>query len=59
MGYAGELYQRTYRGQWYNYVWRTRLPKESGQYRVPAAMAAGVVKSLWSFENLYEEVTAA
>jgi hypothetical protein len=35
------------------------LPKESGQYRVPAAMAAGVVKSLWSFENLFDEVTAA
>jgi len=39
-------------------VWRTRLPKESGRYCRPAAMAAGVVKNLWSFENLYEEVTA-
>ena len=44
---------------YYNYVWRTRLPKESGRYRRPAAMAAGVVKNLWSFEDLYENVTAA
>jgi IS1 family transposase len=44
---------------YYNYVWRTRLPEKSGQCRVPAAMAAGVVKSLWSFENLFDEVTAA
>jgi IS1 family transposase len=44
---------------YYNYVWRTRMPEKSGQCRVPAAMAAGVVKSLWSFENLFDEVTAA
>ena len=44
---------------YYNYVWRTRLPKESGRYRRPAAMAAGVVKNLWSFADLYENVMAA
>jgi IS1 family transposase len=44
---------------YYNYVWRTRMPEKSGQLRVPAAMAAGVVRNLWSFENLYDSVTAA
>ncbi|HUE73514.1 MAG TPA: hypothetical protein VMP01_21740 [Pirellulaceae bacterium] len=43
---------------YYNYVWRTRLPHKSGLLRKPAAMAAGVVKSLWSFENLYDNVMA-
>jgi IS1 family transposase len=41
----------------YNYVWRTR--DIDGGMRKPAAMAAGVVKNLWSFENLYDNVTAA
>ena len=44
---------------YYNYCWRTRLPQNSGMYRVPAAMSAGVVRNLWSFETLYENVTAA
>lgn len=44
---------------YYNYVWRTRMPEKSGQLRVPAAMAAGVTRNLWSFENLYDSVTAA
>jgi len=39
----------------YNFVWRTRDANE-GRTRVPAAMAAGVVKSLWSFENLFDRV---
>ena len=43
----------------YNYVWRTRLPRASGRLRKPAAMAAGVVNNLWSFEDLYDHVTAA
>lgn len=43
---------------YYNYVWRTRDCKEGGQ-RTPAAMAAGVVKNLWSFEDMYDRVTAA
>ena len=44
---------------YYNYCWRTRLPQNSGMYRVPAAMSAGVVRNLWSFETLYENVMAA
>ena len=43
---------------YYNYVWRTRMTEESGRYRRPAAMAAGVIKNLWSFADLYENVTA-
>jgi hypothetical protein len=39
-----------------NFVWRTRLPEE-GRLRLPAAMAPGVVKSLWSFEDLFDAVT--
>jgi hypothetical protein len=31
------------------------LPEE-GRLRLPAAMAAGVVKSLWSFEDLFDAV---
>jgi len=27
--------------------------------RTPAAMAAGVVNNLWSFERMYDEMTAA
>jgi IS1 family transposase len=44
---------------YYNYVWRTRKPLNSGRYRVPAAMAAGVVKELWSFEDLYDRAMAS
>ncbi len=35
---------------YYNFCWRTRKPGKSGQLRLPAAMAAGVVDTLWSFE---------
>ncbi len=42
----------------YNFVWRTRNAAE-GRYRKPAAMAAGVVNNLWSFEDMYDQVTAA
>lgn len=38
---------------YYNFCWRTR-DVENGRTRLPAAMAAGVVKSLWSFENLFD-----
>jgi hypothetical protein len=41
---------------YYNFCWRTRLPGKSGGYRLPAAMAAGMVSELWSFETLYDEV---
>ena len=39
---------------YYNFVWRTRKPV-GGRCRVPAAMAAGVVKELWKFDDLYEQ----
>lgn len=42
----------------YNYVWRTRHA-QGGRLRKPAAMAAGVVNNLWSFEDMYDQVTAA
>jgi IS1 family transposase len=42
---------------YYNFVWRTR-DAENGRLRTPAAMRAGVVDSLWSFERMYDEVTA-
>ena len=44
---------------YYNYVWRCRMPGNSGRYRVPAAMAAGITDRLWSFPDLYEAAMAA
>jgi IS1 family transposase len=41
---------------YYNFYWRTRKPGTSGRYRVPAAMAAGVVPNLWTFEDLFQHV---
>jgi hypothetical protein len=40
---------------YYNFVWRTHdvVAKKT---RVPAAMAAGVVGNLWSFEDLFDAV---
>jgi IS1 family transposase len=43
----------------YNFCWRTRLPLKSGRLRKPAAMAAGVADRLWSFDDMYDHVTAA
>ena len=40
---------------YYNFCWRTRKP-DDGKCRLPAAMMAGVVDTLWSFENLYGAV---
>jgi hypothetical protein len=40
---------------YYNFVWRTRKPEE-GKCRLPAAMAAGVVDMLMSFEDLFDAV---
>ena len=40
---------------YYNFCWRSRYPDDSGkrgQYRPPAAMAAGVVDRFWSFDDL-------
>jgi len=45
---------------YYNFVWRTRYPDDSGrrgQLRLPAAMLAGVTDRLWSFEDLFDAVT--
>lgn len=40
---------------YYSLVWRMRLA-EKGRCRLPAAMAAGVIKNLWSFEDLFDAV---
>jgi hypothetical protein len=40
---------------YYNFVWRIRDANE-GRTRVPAAMAAGVVRTLWGFEDLFDRV---
>ena len=42
---------------YYNFVWRTRKPGRSGRYRVPAAVAAGVIPNLWTFNDLFNAVT--
>jgi IS1 family transposase len=44
---------------YYNFCWRTRYPDWSGKpgkRRPPAAVMAGVVSSLWTFERLYDTV---
>ena len=40
---------------YYNFVWRTRRGSQR-RTRLPAAMAAGVVDTLWSFEDLFDAV---
>ena len=40
---------------YYNFVWRTR-DVEEGRAQLPAAMAAGVVDRLMSFEDLFDAV---
>jgi IS1 family transposase len=40
---------------YYNFVWRTR-DAEEGRTRLPAAMTAGVVDTLMSFEQLFDTV---
>ncbi len=47
---------------YYNYVWRTRYPDDSGRrgrLRPPAALMAGVTDRRWSFEDLFEAGMAA
>ena len=44
---------------YYNFVWRTRFPDNSGRAgrrRPTAAMMAKVTDHLWSFEELYNTV---
>lgn len=40
----------------YNYCWRPRENGKSGKLRPTPAMMAGVCGSLWSFDDLYENV---
>jgi hypothetical protein len=40
---------------YYNFVWRPRNVNE-GRTRLPAAMAGGVVRNLWTFEDLFDRV---
>ena len=43
---------------YYNFVWRTRYPDNSGRsgsFRPPAALMAGVVNQLWNFDVFYNE----
>ena len=47
---------------YYNWVWRTRYPDDSGQagrLRPTAAMMSKVTDRLWSFEDLYDAAMAA
>ncbi len=47
---------------YYNFCWRTRYPDHSGKpgkRRPPAAVMAGVVPSLWKFDDLFKAVTGA
>jgi IS1 family transposase len=43
----------------YNFCWQARENGKSGKRRLPAAMQAGIVNTLWSFEDLYDAVMAA
>lgn len=40
----------------YNFCWRSRMPGSSGKLLATPAMAAKVVNSLWSIEDLYYEL---
>jgi IS1 family transposase len=45
---------------YYNFVWRPRYPDDSGRrgsLRPPPAMAAGVIKNLWSFDHFHEQAS--
>jgi IS1 family transposase len=44
---------------YYNFVWRSRYSDDSGKagkLRTPAAMRAGVVDTLWSFDTFFQTV---
>ena len=43
---------------YYNFCWRTRDVLH-GRTRLPAAMMAGVVDRLMSFENLFDAITSS
>ena len=44
---------------YYNFCWQTRMPGKLGKKRPSAAMMAGLVGHVWSFDELFEAVTAA
>jgi IS1 family transposase len=46
---------------YYNFVWRSRENdgQRTGRKRLPAAMQAGIVDTLWTMEDLYDAVMAA
>ena len=41
---------------YYNFVWRTRKPDNSGKLRPTAAMMAGLTDRIWTFDELFEVV---
>lgn len=43
---------------YYNFCWQTRKPGKSGQKRGTAAMMAGLAGHVWSFDELFAQVTS-
>jgi transposase-like protein/IS1 family transposase len=43
---------------YYNFCWQTRMPGKSGKQRPTAAMMAGLVGHVWSFDELFDAVLA-
>lgn len=43
---------------YYNYCWRPRHPGTSGRKRLTPAMAAGVTDRLWTFDDMFQVITA-
>ncbi|MEX2187666.1 MAG: hypothetical protein WD875_12760 [Pirellulales bacterium] len=41
---------------YYNYCWQTRRKGTSGKKRPTAAMMAGLVGHVWSFNELFESI---
>ena len=41
---------------YFNFCWRSRKPGKSGQKRPIPAIAAGMVDTLWSFDDLLKEI---
>ncbi len=42
---------------YYNFCWRLREKGKSGRLTPTPAMQAGLVDTLWSFENLFDAIT--
>ncbi len=41
---------------YYNFCWRLRKPRKSGERTPTPAMMAGLVDTLWTIEELYDAV---